>query len=280
MAGNLATQIFTTWERMAPGWERMRDSIWEISEHVGRELVDAVDPRPGETVLELAAGLGDTGFLAAERIAPGGTLISSDFSPAMVEAASRRADERGIRDVDFRVLDAQALDLPDASVDAVLCRWAYMLMPDPPAALRETRRVLRPGGRLALSVWGPATENPWAAIPARALVEAGHMEPPRAGSPGIFTLADPALLEALLAEAGFEPPTISEMRVTWRFESLEDYWSFILEKAGALSMIIAPLSEDEQDAVRSSVGQALGAQAEGAIALPGLCVNASTRVPA
>jgi SAM-dependent methyltransferase len=279
MSDEVAQRILATWERMAPGWERMRDSIWDVSEHVGRELVDAVDPQPGETILELAAGVGDTGFLAVERIGPDGRLISSDFSAAMVDAARRRADELGITGVDFRVLDAQAIDLPDASADAVLCRWGYMLMPDPAAALRETRRVLRPEGRLALSVWGLPGENPWAAIPGRTLVETGHMEPPRAGSPGIFTLGDPARIEALVTEAGFEPPEITELRVIWTFESFEDYWAFVLEKAGALSMVIVPLPEEEQDAVRASVREALGSQADGAIALPGLCVNASTRMP-
>jgi SAM-dependent methyltransferase len=277
LADDLRGRILATWERMAPGWERMRESTWRVSDRVGRELVDAIDPQPGETVLELAAGIGDTGLLVAERVGPQGKLVSSDFSPAMVEAARRRAAELGIADVDFRVLDAQALDLADASADAVLCRWGYMLMPDPAAALRETRRVLRPGGRLALSVWGKPADNPWAAVPGRTLVEAGLLEPPRAGAPGVFALADPARIEELVTSAGFEPPRIWDQSVTWTFDSFEDYWSFLLELAGALSMVIAPLPENEQDAIRDSVRDALGAQAEGAIALPGLCVNAYAR---
>lgn len=279
MSGDLGEQILATWERMAPGWERLRESIWQVSEHVGRQLVDGIDPQPGDTVLELAAGVGDTGFLASERIAPDGRLISSDFSPAMVDAARRRAGERGITGVDFRVLDAQALDLPDASVDSVLCRWGYMLMPDPAAALRETRRVLQPGGRLAFSVWGPPEENPWASIPARTLVEAGHMDPPRAGSPGVFALADAERIEALVVAAGFEPPEVSETPVLWTFETFDDYWAFVLEKAGALSSVILPLPDNEHEAVRESVRSTLGRKAEGAFGLPGLCLNAVTRAP-
>ena len=279
MDEDLAQQIFTTWERMAPGWEKWRESIWEVSEHVGRQLVDGIDPQPGDTVLELAAGVGDTGFLTLGHIAPDGRLISSDFSPAMVEAARRRAEELRLSDVDFRVLDAQALDLPDASVDCVLCRWGYMLMPDPAAALRETRRVLRPGGRLALSVWGPPEENQWASIVARALVEAGHMEPAAAGKPGVFALGDPQRLEAVVVGAGFAAPELVEAPVLWTFESFDDYWAFVLEKAGALSSVLLPLPEHEHDAVRESVRSALGTQAEGAFGLPGLCLNAVTRVP-
>jgi ubiquinone/menaquinone biosynthesis C-methylase UbiE len=280
MPGDLPARLLETWERMAPGWEQERESFWEVSEHIGRELVDAVDLEPGETVLELAAGIGDTGFLATERIGPGGTLISSDFSPAMVDAARRRAAELGIEGVDFRVLDGQALDLPDASVDAVLCRWAYMLMPDPALALRETRRALRPGGRVALSVWGTPEENPWATIPGRVLIQAGRLEPPRTGSPGIFALADPAQLRQLVTAAGFEAARVWGVSMTWTFESFEDYWTFIIEAAGALSLVIAPLPQEEQDAIRAAVREALGARAEGPIALPGRCVNASARVPA
>ena len=277
MADDLASQIFATWERMAPGWERRRETVWEVTEHIGRQLVDAIAPRPGETILEIAAGPGETGFLASRLVEPGGRVISSDFSPAMVEVARRRGAELGIEGVEFRVLDAQALDLPDSSVDAVICRWGYMLMPDPPTALRETRRVLRPDGRLAFSVWGSPDRNPWAAIVARVLVDADHMDPLPAGRPGIFALADPARIETLAVEAGFAVPGIVEVPMRWPFDSFEDYWAFTLDKAGGLAMVIERLSDDERDSVRASVRRALGSKAEGSFELAGLCLNVSTR---
>jgi SAM-dependent methyltransferase len=279
VADELTRRIYTTWERMAPGWEERRQSIWDDSAHVGRQLVDAVDPRPGETILELAAGVGDTGLLAAERVGPDGLVISSDLSPAMVEAARRRGAELGIAGVDFRVLDAQALELPDDSVDAVVCRWGYMLMPDPAAALRETSRVLRPGGRLAFSVWASPARNPWAASVAGVLVEHGHMSPPEQGAPGIFALADPARLEALVVAAGFEPPRLTEVEMTWRFESFDDYWAYTLEAAGGLAIVIDQLPPRGQEAVRDAARDVLGPPAGGPMELTGLCLNALTRVP-
>src|SRR3954451_4004315 len=107
------------------------------AEPVSQWMVDAIDPQPGHRVLELAAGSGDTGFLVAELIAPGGTLICSDASEGMLGGARARAEELGAHHVEFRALNAESIALPTASLDAVLCRWGYMLLADPAAALGE-----------------------------------------------------------------------------------------------------------------------------------------------
>jgi ubiquinone/menaquinone biosynthesis C-methylase UbiE len=138
-----------TWQRMAMGWERELDWVWSASRPVGEGMVAMLDPQPGQTLLELAAGTGETGFAAAAMVGDSGKLISSDFAFEMVEAARRRAAQLGLNNVEFRVMDAEHMDLEDDSVDGVLCRWGFMLMADPVAALRETRRVLRDGGRVA-----------------------------------------------------------------------------------------------------------------------------------
>src|SRR5580693_9960505 len=141
------------WEEAASGWIARQAAIRELSAPVSHWMIDAVDPQPGQRVLELAAGLGETGFLAAEMVAPVGGLITSDQADAMLDGARKRAGELGLTNVEFQVLNAEWIDLPVASVDVVFCRWGYMLMADPLAALREARRVLRPEGHVALAVW-------------------------------------------------------------------------------------------------------------------------------
>jgi len=123
MADDYRQASLDIWDQMAAGWEADRREVWESSRPVAEWLVDALDPQPGETILELAAGLGDTGIAAASRLGPSGKLISTDFSVEMVDAARRRAEELGSPNVEFRTMDAERIDLADDSVDGVLCRW-------------------------------------------------------------------------------------------------------------------------------------------------------------
>ena len=189
-------------------------------------MIRELAPRPGDTVLELAAGAGDTGFEAAAPIGERGRLISTDFSPAMVQVARRRGAELGLGNVDYRVMDAERVELDADSVDGVLCRFGYMLMVDPAAAFAETRRVLRPGGRLALAVWGAPERNPWATIGFGLLVERGLMPPPEPGAPSPFALASEEHTRTLLERAGFTAVRTEEVPVRFSFRDLDDYTTF------------------------------------------------------
>ena len=262
------------WEEMAAGWEGHRRSVWDASRAVGEWLVDALDPQPGETVLELAAGVGDTGFAAARRLGSTGMLITTDFSEQMVQAARRRADELGVSNAEFRTLDAERMELGDGSVDGVLCRWGYMLMADPGAALAETRRVLGDGGRLALSVWSDPEHNPWASIPAKALLELTGAEPPDPFAPGIFAMASEARTRDLLDGAGLEPQTLETVEMTWKFDSLTDYWHHLTDVKGAIAMVVRSLPEADQAALSADIERRLEPYADGeGYRLPGMCLN-------
>lgn len=155
----------------------------------------------------------------------------------MVEAAKRL-----LPSADHRVIDMHAVDLPDASVDGVVCRWGYMLVPDPLLAVRETRRVLRPGGRLATAVWAPAERNPWAAAFGRSLVKRGLMEPPLPGEPSMFALGDEGRLEALLRTA-FGVVRVEEVRLELRAETFDVYRRVMTNLGATLRETLAGLDE-------------------------------------
>jgi SAM-dependent methyltransferase len=216
-------------------------------------MLELLDPSPGQTILDLAAGTGEVGFSAAALVGPSGRVIVSDFSEAMVKAAKQEAAKLRLENVECRVLDAERLELTDGSVDGVLCRWGYMLMADPGAALSETRRVLRACGRVACAVFAGPEENPWAALPTRVLQQRGHMPPPQAGAPGILALADRDRLSRLFGAAGFADPVIDEVHFTWVFHGIDDYWDFLTGAAGAIAMVLQRLDADDRERIRADI---------------------------
>jgi SAM-dependent methyltransferase len=267
------------WEQAAPGWISERERTRERMSPVTDWLVDHLELTPGLAVLELAAGPGDVGIRVAESLAGDGQVIVSDRAPAMVEAAGRWAQERGARGVEARVLDAESLDLPDAAVDRVVCRFGYMLVPDRDAAFRETRRVLRPGGRLAFAVWAEPERNEWATTLWDVLESLTPLPPARPGGPGMFALADRRVLEDVMTRAGLEPRTIEEIPVEWRYPDFEGYWRSAVAVNGGLTRLLPTLSEQEQADLVAEVRGAIERFREGErYRLPGLALGvAATR---
>jgi ubiquinone/menaquinone biosynthesis C-methylase UbiE len=252
------------WDQMAPGWDERNAYLEESARPVTELMLERLGPSEGEEILELAAGTGIVGFSAARLVGPSGRVLVSDFSETMIEVAGRRAKDLGLENVDCRVLDAESLDLPDASFDGALCRWGYMLMGDPGAALRETRRVLRaPGGRVAAAVFAGPEQNPWAALPARVLQERGNLPPPAAGAPGILALGDRERLRSLFTEAGFADPRIDEVGFAFRFDRIDEYWEFLEDAAGAIAMVLGRLDEGERLRVRDELTKQLDPAGEG-----------------
>ena len=256
------------WARVARGWERQADRLARASMPVMTWMVEAIHPQPGHTVLELAAGPGDTGFLAAELIEPGGTLICSDFVPEMLSVAQRRAEARGLRNVRFRQIDAEtSIDLEAASVDGVLCRWGYMLMAQPTTALQETRRVLRPGGRVALAAWAGPDENLWSAIPSRVLVRRGLAEPPDPTAPGQFTWAAEGEIGRQLEAAGFVDYEVESVSFAEPYASVEDWWQAMRDVSARFDDAVSGLDEGRQAEVKAALADAAAPFAVGGGAL-------------
>ena len=272
MTDSVATdRVRKVWDRQAQSWYEQRERMLAATRPVHEWLVEHLDPKTGQRVLEIAAGPGDTGFLAAPRLG-NGRLVSTDLAPSMVEAARQRGAELGIDNADYEVLDAQAMHFKDASFDGAICRWGFMLMPDPAAALAESRRVLKPGGRLAFAVFTAPDENPFASIPARILVDVGHMPRPSSDwQPGILALGDRARLQSLLDASGFASTQIETVDMEWTFTDADDYWTFLVDLT-ALGPLVASLSVAARADLRTAIDGRLAAfRRADSIVLPSRC---------
>jgi len=265
------------WERSADGWERTAERFNAATMPVSRWLLDAIDPQPGQRVLELAAGIGETGFLAAELLQPGGTLVSSDGAERMLEHARARAERRGLRNVEFKPIDLEWIDAGTAEFDAVICRWGYMFALDRDAALRETRRVLRPGGRLALATWTAAERNPWATVTRAALYDAGLVDTLELPPPGPFDLSSPELLTELLEGAGFADVVCDEVALAFPSADLDDLIGQTQARSQSFTALVETLDARQLADLRERVAAhaAPHREPDGGYLLPGVALVAA-----
>lgn len=235
-------------------------------------MVELLAPQTGDTLLDLAAGPGDTGFLAASHLGRGGRLISTDAVPEMVEAARRRGEELGVTNADYRVADMTASGLPAGSVDGVLCRFGIMLVPDPEAAAQEIARVLRPGAVAALAVWAEPEANEWITAAGRAALSLGLMQRPAPDEPGPFRLADTRELRAVLERGGLRVSVLDDVGIVWRAQSVAEWWEATADTSRMLATVIATAREREIEELRAAAGGLLAGHIapDGSLTVPGL----------
>jgi len=213
--------------------------------------------------------------LGTASIAPVEMLVG----PGNAYVAEAKRQLFGRVGIDLFAGPTETLVIADDSVDAVVCRWGYMLMADPAAALAESRRVLRDGAPLAFAVWGPPERNQWASLPAMTLVQRGHMPPPEPGAPGIFALADPERIRSLVTGAGFAEPELEEITFDFTYADFADVWDVLIRLAGPLAAAIEGLDEVERQATRDAIEEAVAPfrGEDGSYSVPAICWGAFAR---
>ena len=270
MSGDFRSDSRRRWGASAAGWRRRADQLRAATMPVSERMVELVAPRAGYTLLELAAGVGDVGFLAAQRLGPEGMLICSDFAPEMLTVAQQRAKELGVANVRFRQIDAESIDLPAASLDGILCRWGFMLMADPEAALRQCRRVLKSDGRLALSAWQGPDENPWSSLPQRELRRRGLADAPDPDAPGQFAWARQEVIAETLQSAGFVDFELDVVDFTMVYDDFEHWWESQLDLSASTRDAVAEAPAEAIAEVRRALAETAQRfrTPEGVLALP------------
>ena len=241
------------WSAVAPDWVDLIDRIDLQLGAAADWIMAALSLRPGQRVLELAGGPGTLSLMAARAVGTDGHVTYSDFAEPMVAAARERLRAEGEPSVECLVIDAEAIDLPDGSVDAIACRMGFMLMADPEAALQEAARVLAPGGRIALAVWAAADANPWAVVPMRAVADELQAPSTDPGAPGMWSLADPERLRSALEQAGFTEIRIEALDDTTEFDSPDHFVAVTSRLAGPLRALFANVDDEKREAIMAKM---------------------------
>jgi SAM-dependent methyltransferase len=271
------------WREAAPGWQRWLEVLEAdgAMPQLGRWLLEAVEPAPGDHILDVGTGYGEPGLTAARAVAPGGHVTLQDLSGEMLALAHDRAAGADLGDVGVDIVegDADQLTLPAGRFDAVVSRSVLMYLADPAASLARLRAGLRPGGRLAASTWsGPEEVAMAAPVPIiRRLLE---LPPPPEGRPGLFALADPQRLHEVVTAAGFAAVELGTATAVFEFDSPAEATRFMRDCAPPVTALV----EHEPTEVRERVWQRVTDEAwepyvgdDGRVRLPNLahCVTAT-----
>ena len=245
------------WETAAESWHRWGPTLRSWLGTATTRMLDLADVASDCRVLDVAAGAGDQTLQTATRVGPGGTVLATDISPAILAFAAAEAKRGGHANVATRAMDGEQLELPDASFDAVISRVGLIYFPDQQRALAEMRRVLVPGGRVAAIVYSTPDKNGFFSLPVSIVRRHANLGSPLPGQPGPFSLGGPGVIEEAFVRAGFRDVKAERVATPLRMTSAADCLRFEKESFGALHQMLSSLDDAGRDAAWTEVGSAL-----------------------
>ena len=227
---DISTAQKAAWNKFSAGWKKWDTLTMEMLRPPGDAIIDHLGATGTSVVLDIAAGTGEPGLSIARHL-HGGRVIITDLAEHMLEVAREKAAAAGITNVEFREADANALPFADNSFDEISCRMGFMFFPDMQQAANEMARVLKPGGRIATSVWAGPEKNFWVTCMQKNIKKHIDMPPPEPGAPGMFRCAQPGLIAGLFRNAGLRDVAEREVPNTVGVSGPEQYWDMMTEVA-------------------------------------------------
>jgi len=267
------------WAKAATGWRKWSELIERAARGVSERLVELAGVERGDRVLDLAAGYGEPALTAAMVAGPEGEVVATDISAEMIAFGRERAEAAGLGNIEFVESDAASLKFSEGSFDAALSRWGIIFEPDAETAAAHARGFLEPGARMAISSWGKSDRVPFMAIPMRTAMAHLQVPPPPPGTPGALSRPTPEALGGLLDVAGFLDVDVEEARVTFEWQSPEEFTTYIREVSSSIKAIIDPHPPEVQEETWAAITDAIGQEAadDGSVRLTNLVLLAAGR---
>jgi len=267
------------WGRAAAGWKKHDERFRGVTAPITKRLLELTGVAPGQRVLDVACGTGEPAIPAAQMVGPAGFVLATDMAPEMIDVAREKASAEGVSNIEFRLVDGEQLDVPPESFDAVTCRWGMMFMPEPLSFLHQAHGALKPGGRIALSVWGPPERNPFISLPMSVLRKHydGPPLPDPTGPGGIFSFADERKLEFVFQQAAFQAIRIDPLELPMAvFDNGKLYLQYMMDIAGPLASLLNQLPAKARKAAENEVIKAAPqGNSDGRVSLNGYTLLAS-----
>jgi ubiquinone/menaquinone biosynthesis C-methylase UbiE len=240
----------------ASGWMKWWAINGSALQRIGDHMCELAHIRPGQRVLDIATGIGEPALTAAQWVGPSGHVLATDIAPEMLDFGKSRAADMGLGNLEFRQMDAEAMDLPDASFDAVLCRFGLMFLPNLDADLRTILRLLVPGGWFAAAVWSTADKVPSSSIAGGTIMRELQIPPTPPGKLDSFSLSDPVALKDRLAQVGFVDLHIETMYAHYEWPSPDTYVEFAQDMLAIVRTNLANLSPERKSQILDAIREA------------------------
>ena len=246
-----------SWNKFSPGWKKWDGLTMDFLRPMGDEIIRRIHPGDNDLILDIAAGTGEPGLTIASMI-PNGKVVITDLAEDMLTIARENAAHRGIRNIETRACDVCELPFADHTFDAISCRFGFMFFPDMLLAAKEMARVLKPGGRMATSVWNVPEKNFWVTAIMGTVNKNIELPAPPPGAPGMFRCAKDGMMADLFSQAGLKNISVQEVAGKLNCKTVDVYWSMMTDMAAPVVAALGKADEATQQKIKREVYEAVG----------------------
>lgn len=250
----ISRQQKESWNKFSSGWKKWDGLFMDFLKPMGDEIINMLNPKDTDIILDVASGTGEPGLTIANKL-KFGKVVVTDLAENMLEIAKENAERRGISNIDIFPCDVCEMPFADNTFDAISCRFGFMFFPDMLLAAKEMARVLKPGGRIATSVWNVPEKNFWITAILGTINKNMELPPPPLGAPGMFRCAKDDLISDIFIQAGLKNISVKEVTGKMNCRTADVYWNSMTEVAAPVVAALSKADESMSNKIKNEVFQ-------------------------